>query len=241
MQNHGFLLVDKPAGITSHDVVDRIRELTGERTVGHAGTLDPFATGLLIVAVGRESTKNLQDLVGLDKTYEANIMLGMSSTTLDPEGIVAPAKTPTVILRRNVIMEALASLTGELDQIPPMHSAIKIGGKKLYELARKGIEIDRPPRRVRIDEFALLSPIADDTIELPFTIRARVRCSSGTYIRALARDLGVALGTEAYLTALRRTAVAKLKVTSAVELKQLRRENWIDFAQNSVLPSSHKS
>ena len=112
---------------------------------------------------------------------------------------------------------------------------------KLYELARKGIEIDRPPRRVRIDEFALLSPIADDTIELPFTIRARVRCSSGTYIRALARDLGVALGTEAYLTALRRTAVAKLKVTSAVELKQLRRENWIDFAQNSVLPSSHKS
>lgn len=232
----GFLLVDKPADITSHDVVDRIRAVTHERTVGHAGTLDPFATGLLIVAVGREATRELEGFVGLEKTYEAQIVLGKSSTTLDPEGVIEDAKGSTVIVTRKALNAALAKLSGAQDQLPPMHSAIKVGGKKLYELARKGIEIERKLRPVVIHEFMLMHDLPEESVELPVTISTRIRCSSGTYIRALARDLGLALGTEGYVSELRRTAIGKFTVKKAQPLKALTAENWIDFAQFPMLP-----
>ncbi|MBI2484913.1 tRNA pseudouridine(55) synthase TruB [Candidatus Uhrbacteria bacterium] len=204
MLPQGILLIDKPAGMTSHDVIDVLRRQTGERRIGHAGTLDPFATGLLIVAVGRETTKTLSAYVGLDKEYEAEIILGARSQTLDPEGPVEVLGAPS--LSSAQIETALQSLTGNLAQVPPMYSAIKIGGKKLYELARVGKEIERKPRAVHVKTFVLLSPplaLKDGTTKLHVCIE----CSSGTYIRALARDLGHALGTEAYVSVLRRTRI----------------------------------
>lgn len=237
MSSSGFLLIDKPAGMTSHDVVDAVRKITGERTVGHAGTLDPFATGLLLVAVGRECTKNLEAFVGLEKEYVADIVIGRSSTTLDPEGVIADAEGTTVIISQAGLDAGLKKLTGNLLQLPPMHSAIKIGGQKLYNLARKGIEIERPPRPVAIFEFKLLKPLPQTTIELPVTISTRVRCSSGTYIRALARDLGIELSTTAYLSALRRTKIGDFTVNGAQKLEDLTSKNWIDFAQKPMLPS----
>ncbi len=235
-----FLLIDKPAGITSHDVVDSLRRITGQRTIGHAGTLDPFATGLLIVAVGRDATKDLQQYVGLDKEYEAEIVLGATTPTLDPESEVIDMSTKEghrIIVTKDELKSALKKLTGDLGQIPPMHSAIKRGGKKLYELARQGIEVEREARPVTVDEFKLTSK-AEVDYRLPVTIKARIKCSSGTYVRALARDLGEALGTGGYLSALRRTKIGKFEVEKAVTLKKLTSENWIDSAQNDMLLSS---
>lgn len=238
-----FLLINKPADITSHDVVDRVRKVTGERTVGHAGTLDPFATGLLIIGVGRESTKHLNHFLGMDKTYRATICVGKDSTTLDPEGeIIDAASTPPSDsllgkegeVSSEAIYAAIKGLTGELQQIPPMHSAIKIGGKKLYELARKGIEIDRPPRAVTVKRFEIDST---DTrpptpYTFPFSLPVIIDCTSGTYIRALARDLGEALGTKAYLTALERSAIGTYTLAEATDLDALSPENWRGLAKN---------
>ncbi len=229
-----FLLIDKPAGITSHDVVDRVRKITGERTVGHAGTLDPFATGMLIIGVGRESTKHLNTFLGMGKTYEATIRLGESSTTLDPEGEIATVggANPT----SQAIEMAMKSLTGDILQIPPMHSAIKIGGQKLYDLARKGIEIDRPPRPVTISRFDLISPysLPPTPYRLPFDLPVVIDCSSGTYIRAIARDLGEKLGTAGYLTQLRRTAIGSYEIDSANPLNEITPENWASLAKKLV-------
>lgn len=230
-----LLLIDKPTGITSHDVIDKLRRITGERTIGHAGTLDPFATGLLLVAVGRETTRELQSLVGLDKEYVAEIYLGKTSTTLDPEGTVSDAAA--VDITEDSLSEALKKLTGDLMQLPPMHAAIKIGGKKLYELARKGIEIERPPRPVTVHEFALLSD-PSTVHRTPCTIQCRIRCSSGTYVRALARDLGELLGTGGYLTALRRTTIGQFSVDEAKKIDELSQQNWIDACRARVLPST---
>lgn len=232
-----LLLIDKPAGLTSHDVVDRVRRITGERTVGHAGTLDPFATGLLLVAVGRETTRELQSLVGLDKEYVADICLGKTSTTLDPEGVIID--TAQVEITADKLLTALQKLTGQLMQLPPMHSAIKIGGKKLYELARQGVEIERPPRPVTISLFELVA--VPNTASTPLTITCRIRCSSGTYIRALARDLGELLGTGGYLTALQRTAIGPFLVDEAKKIDQLSPQNWIDACRADVLLSIRKS
>ncbi len=226
-----FLLINKPAGMTSHDVVDHVRKATGERTVGHAGTLDPFATGLLLVGVGRESTKHLHSFLGMDKTYRATILLGKDSTTLDPEGDVTDAAPGEITLE--TIDAAIKGLTGDLKQIPPMHSAIKIGGKKLYELARKGIEIDRPPREVTVKRFEIDPNYALRTTSyvLPFPLPVVINCSSGTYIRALARDLGEALGTKAYLTALERTAIGPYQLADAAPLKAITKETWLGLAK----------
>lgn len=232
-----FLLIDKPAGITSHDVVDRVRKITGERTVGHAGTLDPFATGLLIVAVGRESTKDIAKYVGLGKEYEAEIVLGATTETLDPESEVIMMNTKSgqpIVIEQTELEEAIKSLTGDLMQIPPMHSAIKVKGKKLYELAREGKEIPREPRAVRVDAFELLSPLNALRYELPATLNVKITCSSGTYIRALARDLGEKLGTGGYLTALRRTKIGNFSVNNAIALDKLNQENWLDQTKNLV-------
>ncbi len=226
-----FLIIDKPAGITSHDAVDRVRKITGERTVGHAGTLDPFATGMLIVGVGRDSTKHLNTFLGMGKTYEAIIRLGESSTTLDPEGQVVAVGgadiTPTAI------ETAMNSLTGDILQIPPMYSAIKIGGQKLYDLARKGIEVDRPPRPVTISRFDLISPyhLVPTPYRLPFNLPVVIDCSSGTYIRAIARDLAEKLGTAGYLTQLRRTAIGPYHIDIATPLNEITPENWASLAK----------
>lgn len=232
-----FLLIDKPAGITSHDVIDKLRRITGEQTIGHAGTLDPFATGLLIVAVGRDATKHLQKYVGLDKEYEAEIRLGETTITFDPEGEVIDKSTREghrIIVTRDELKTAMKKLTGEIGQIPPMHSAIKKGGKKLYELARKGIEIEREPRPVTIHEFKLLSK-AEVDYRLPVTLSMRITCSSGTYIRALARDLGENLGSGGYLLTLRRTKIGQFEIKEAIELKTLTTQNWIDHTHPDML------
>lgn len=232
-----FLLIDKPSGITSHDVVDKLRRITGEQTIGHAGTLDPFATGLLIVAVGRDATKHLQKYVGLNKEYEAEIRLGETTITFDPEAEVIDKSTHEghrIIVTRDELKAAMKKLTGEIGQIPPMHSAIKKGGKKLYELARKGIEVEREPRPVTIHEFKLLSKVEID-YRLPVTIQTRIICSSGTYIRALARDLGENLGSGGYLLALRRTKIGQFEIKDAIELKTLTTQNWIDHTRPDML------
>ncbi len=233
-----FLLIDKPAGITSHDVVDRIRKITGQRTVGHAGTLDPFATGLLIVAVGRDSTKNLAKYVGLDKEYEAKIVLGATTDTLDPESPVIAMGSKDgqpITLSKKQILQAVAELTGDIEQIPPMHSAIKIKGKKLYELARQGKEIERQPRQVKVNLFKSLVELKE-TYVLHVLIPFCIQCSSGTYIRALARDLGQKLNTGGYLQALRRTKIGNFSLDQANSLEKLNKDSWIDRSQNDMLP-----
>lgn len=202
----GFLLVDKPAGPTSHDVVDMIRRALKTRRVGHAGTLDPFATGLLILGVGA-ATKSLPKFVGLDKTYEAVIRLGAVSDTMDRTGRIE--QQACSVVSEPAVREVLERFLGEQSQVPPMYSAKKIGGKKLYELARKGEEVEREPVRVTVHEIELLS------YDWPYlTIRARV--SSGTYVRALSHDIGIALGCGAYLEELRRTHIGPHDVKDAV-------------------------
>jgi len=214
----GFLLIDKPAGITSHDVVDRARRVTGVRRVGHAGTLDPFATGLLIVGVGREATKKLGGYLGQDKEYAGTMVLGATSDTQDGTGKITPVDG-AAMPDRSALEAALKKFTGPISQTPPMYSAKKVGGKKLYELARAGREIAREPVAVTIRELEL-------TAFEPPRASFRVRCSSGTYIRTLAHDVGNALGTGAYLESLRRTAIGGLTVDKAATLEELTPENW---------------
>lgn len=217
----GFLLIDKPAGMTSHDVVDRLRRVTGIRKIGHAGTLDPFATGLLVVGVGREATKRLGEISGSEKAYDAIARLGGTSDTQDLTGTITAtpgAEMPT----RAALEAAMARYDGDIMQTPPMYSAKKVGGKKLYELAREGKEIAREPVAVKIAALELTSY---EPPELAFT----VRCSSGTYIRTLAHDIGATLGGGAYLTALRRTAVGPYRLADAVRLDALTPENWQGF------------
>jgi tRNA pseudouridine55 synthase len=233
---HGFLLIDKPAGITSHDVVDRVRHITGERRVGHAGTLDPFATGLLIVGVGRPATREMQKLVGLDKKYEAVFVLGASSTTDDTEGVITDAP-----LTREFMIHDLTPFTGEIEQIPPTYSAIKVGGKKMYEAARAGKPLEARPRLVKIYSIetlpmSLRGSAATEAIfqriasscdkNLPprndmYRVSLRIHCSSGTYIRAIARDLGRALGGGGYVEQLRRTSIGPFSIGDASRLDTL--------------------
>lgn len=222
----GFLLVDKPAGITSHDVVDKLRKITGIKKIGHAGTLDPFATGLLIMAIGRESTREISKFVGMDKEYVADIILGATTETLDSEAEVQISSQNTVVSSQE-ITKAMAGLTGEIDQIPPMYSAIKVKGKKLYELARKGEEIKREPRKVTIHKFKMIGE-PEDFNNLQ-KINAKIKCSSGTYIRALARDLGEKLNTGAYLQNLRRISIGDYKIENAHQIQNINSDNWTEL------------
>jgi len=219
-----FLLINKPAGITSHDVVDRIRRLTNERRVGHAGTLDPFATGLLIVGVGRESTKQLNTFLRLDKSYRATFYLGATADTADCTGIITPtvnAAPPS----KAAVAQALAKLRGPLNQIPPMYSAKKIAGKKLYELARQGVTVARAPAAVTVYKLELLSynwPLLELDID----------CSSGTYIRSLAHDLGADLNVGGYVETLVRTRIGTYDLANAVALNELTSSNWQQLSFN---------
>lgn len=206
MPPEGLLLVDKPPGMTSHDVVDAVRRALGTRKVGHAGTLDPMATGLLMIGVGR-ATRLLRFLRDLPKTYEGTGVLGAETTTLDAEGEVT--RTAPVTVTRDELERAAAALEGESMQRPPAYSAVKVGGRKLYEAARKGEALEAEPRPIRIDGFEILA-FASPTFEF------RVTCSGGTYVRVLVADVGSALGCGAHLARLRRTAIGPFRVRDAV-------------------------
>jgi tRNA pseudouridine55 synthase len=213
MTGSGILLVDKPQGWTSHDIVARTRRLAGTRKVGHAGTLDPMATGLLIVGLN-SSTRLLTYIVGTDKEYLATIRLGATTTTDDAEGDVVEEAAPDAVaaVADDAIRSGIADLTGEIEQVPSSVSAIKVDGKRAYARVRAGEEVVLKARPVTVSEFELL-----DVRRLPATIDLDVRvvCSSGTYIRSLARDLGAALGVGGHLTALRRTRVGSFRVDDA--------------------------
>jgi tRNA pseudouridine55 synthase len=210
-QPHGILLVDKAPDRTSHDVVARVRWLLGTRKVGHAGTLDPMATGLLVLGIG-QGTRLLTHLVGLDKTYTATIRLGRATTTDDREGEPLGEVVRASGLEDARIEGALESLRGEIQQVPSSVSAIKIDGRRAYARARDGEDVQLDPRPVTISELRVLARRAED----PYTdLDVRVTCSSGTYVRALARDLGELLGVGGHLTALRRTRVGPFEVADA--------------------------
>ncbi|MBN1922358.1 MAG: tRNA pseudouridine(55) synthase TruB [Anaerolineae bacterium] len=208
----GLLNINKPSGMTSHDVVNAVRRITGLRQVGHTGTLDPLATGVLIVLVGA-ATRLARYLSGADKTYTAVVRLGETTSTYDAEGEILLRRPVTV--GRAEIEAALGAYRGPLLQTPPMVSALKVGGKPLYKLARQGQEIERQPRLVTIHALTL------DAWALPeFTLS--VTCSAGTYIRSLAHDLGEQLGCGAHLVALTRTATGRFDLGESVTLEQLR-------------------
>ncbi|MBF4634321.1 tRNA pseudouridine(55) synthase TruB [Agreia pratensis] len=218
----GVLLIDKPEGLTSHDVVARTRRLAGTRKVGHAGTLDPMATGLLVLGVNA-STRLLTYVVGLDKEYLATIRLGVATTTDDREGeIVSVARTGAVsALGAADIRSQIDALTGDIEQTPSSVSAIKVDGKRAYALVREGVEVQLKSRPVTVSEFEILDQRAASTEDGAdaLDIDVRVVCSSGTYIRALARDLGGSLGVGGHLTALRRTRIGPFSVAEASDLE----------------------
>lgn len=214
-QRHGVLLIDKPAGWTSHDVVARLRRLTGVRKIGHSGTLDPFATGLLIVAVGR-ATRLLQFGQRLDKGYLAHVVLGASTDTLDVDGTLVEACTPDRWPARADVEAALARFVGMIEQIPPKYSAIRVAGRRLYDLARAGEDVEVPKREVQIDRI-------DCREYAPPDIVIGVDCGSGTYIRSLARDLGDELSLPSYCHALRRTRIGRFSVERAWTMAELER------------------
>lgn len=259
----GVLIIDKPARLTSHDVVARVRRILRTKRVGHTGALDPFATGVLVILVGR-ATRLAQFLSGDEKEYLATVRFGYATTTGDLTG--AP-KNPNSEIERSEIripqsaMEnALRELTGEIEQTPPMYSAKKIGGRKLYELARKGIEIERQPVKVFIREFVAVPPLQSDarqssneakrssndgaTVSPPLRhnsegtcdMDARVICSAGVYVRTLAEDLGAKLGVGAHLAALRRTRAGSFGIERATTLEDLERAAAAGSLGSIILP-----
>jgi tRNA pseudouridine55 synthase len=225
----GFLLVDKPAGLTSHDVVDQVRRVAKTRAVGHAGTLDPFATGLLILGIGK-ATKGLSSFVGLPKTYEVVVRLGATSDTFDREGQITEnaAGMPT----QDEVERVLSQFRGGYEQKAPLFSAKKIKGKKLYELARAGTATEelRPSKQVEITTLHILD-------YQPPRLKLIVACSSGTYIRSLADDIGRALGVGAYAVELRRTKIGDYSVEQALPLGSLA----TDALSQALLPYDPRS
>ncbi len=203
----GLLLVDKPGGMTSHDVVDIVRRRLGTRKVGHAGTLDPMATGLLVLGVGR-ATRLLRFLGALPKTYEGSARLGVETTTLDADGEVTVERLVTAT--EVEVRDAMASLLGDSMQSPPAYSAVKVDGRKLYEAARRGEVLEAAPRPIHVGAFELIAMRGPD-------VDFRVVCSGGTYVRVLLADVGTAVGSGAHLTRLRRTAIGALEAIEAVE------------------------
>jgi tRNA pseudouridine55 synthase len=208
----GALLLDKPLGISSNAALQAVKKIYGARKAGHAGTLDPLATGLLVVLFG-EATKLATLLLDQEKEYLASVKLGETTTTGDAEGEVLESKA--VAIETESLRVVLSRFRGEIEQVPPMHSALKRGGVPLYRLARQGKHVERQPRRVRIASIELMA------FEPP-RAELRIRCSKGTYIRTLAEDIGRALGTGAHLRALRRTGSGRFRVEDAIELQALR-------------------
>ncbi len=215
----GILLIDKPAGITSHDVVARTRKRAGTRKVGHAGTLDPMATGLLVLGINN-STRLLTFLVGLDKEYFATIRLGSATNTDDADGEPIEVAEPGRVdaLTAAAVSAALVPLTGAIRQVPSSVSAIRVDGKRAYTLAREGEIVELAARSVTVSALEVLGSRREAHF---YDLDVRVRCSSGTYIRAIARDLGAALGVGGHLTALRRSMIGPFSVADAADLESL--------------------
>lgn len=219
---HGILIINKPAGMTSHDVVDVVRRLTGEQTVGHAGTLDPLATGVLVVGVGRDATRALGAISkGTEKKYRATIHFGATSDTYDAEGTIREREDVRPF-KKSDLQTALKKFTGTIQQVPPSYSSIKVGGIKSYDRARKGDPVHLEPRTITIHSVDLRSFAWPDAV-------IDVSCSSGTYIRSLAHDLGEVLGTGAYLSNLVRTAVGLYTIQQSKTLEELQAgwEQWV--------------
>jgi tRNA pseudouridine55 synthase len=216
----GVLIVNKPRGLTSHDVINRVRRAIKIKQVGHAGTLDPLATGVLVVCID-QATRISEYLMGHAKIYRARVRLGIETNTYDAEGEVTA--THEVKVTEAELRSALSHFVGPIDQVPPMHSAIKQGGQKLYDLARQGIEVDRPARSVMIHSLELINFESPD-------LSIEVKCSAGTYIRSIAHDLGVQLGCGAHLIELQRTASGPYSIEQAIDLDQFeaaaRDDHW---------------
>jgi len=212
----GVLHVDKPVGLTSHDVVNKVRRLSGIRRVGHSGTLDPLATGLLTLCLG-QATRLVEYLVGLDKVYLVTIRLGQETNTYDGEGQIT-AEKPVEVTRQQ-LDKALEQFRGQIEQVPPMFSAVKVDGQPLYRRARQGVDIERPARQVTVYDIEQLS------WRMPM-LALRISCSSGTYIRSIAHDLGQVLGCGAHVASLRRTAIGEISIEEATPLDQLQPESW---------------
>jgi tRNA pseudouridine55 synthase len=218
----GVLLVDKPAGWTSFDAVNYTRKIVaqaeGKRPkqvkVGHTGTLDPFATGLLVLLIGKEYTRRAGELSKLDKTYEVTMKLGAASSTGDPEGEITPVKGKGPVPAEKALKEALKRFTGRIEQVPPVFSAIKINGQRAYKLAREGKEVRIEPRHVMINRLELVGYTYPEA-------KFITDVSSGTYIRSLVEDIGKSLGTGAYTTSLRRVSVGKYDIKEASPVKEI--------------------
>ena len=223
----GILLVDKPRDHTSHDVIARLRGILKMKRVGHAGTLDPMATGLLIVLVGK-ATRVSQYLISLDKEYEGTIELGKVTDTQDADGEVMETR-PVPPLTQAQVQAAMAGFLGDQYQTPPMYSAIKIDGVPLYKSARKGEEVEREPRFIRVMSWEMTR------FALP-QLDFRLRCTKGTYVRTLAHDLGQKLGCGAHLAALRRTATDKFHVSQAVTIEQLQAMSPTEIEKRLIPP-----
>jgi tRNA pseudouridine55 synthase len=215
----GLVVVDKPAGMTSHDVVSRVRRLAGTRKVGHAGTLDPMATGVLVLGINR-ATRLLGHLLITEKAYDATIRLGVATTTDDAEGETV-ASTSAIHLDEATVRAALAEFVGDIEQVPTAVSAIKVDGKRAYQRVREGEQVELAARPVTIHELEVRDVRPGDEALPVLDVDVSVRCSSGTYVRAIARDLGAALEVGGHLTALRRTAVGSFGLEAAHTLDEL--------------------
>jgi tRNA pseudouridine55 synthase len=218
----GFLVINKKSGPSSHDVISELRRITGIRKIGHAGTLDPFASGVLVCAISREATKRIRKFVEMEKEYKAEIFLGAKSDTYDRTGEISDMKINSDHLGREFVEKIVKDFIGKQKQLPPMYSAVKVRGKKLYELAREGKTSLRPPTDIEIFDIEILA------YEFP-KLNLKVKCSSGTYIRSLAFDIGEKLKCGAYLNELSRTKIGEFKVEDAIKIRDLTKDNWRNF------------
>ncbi len=226
MSINGLVVIDKEAGWTSHDVVARCRRIFGQRRVGHAGTLDPDATGVLLVGLGR-ATRLMRFLTALHKTYRTEIVLGVATSTLDASGEVV-GRYDMSHVTPDMVTTAAQTLTGPIEQVPPMVSAVKVGGRRLHELARQGVEVERQARPVTVYRF----DVTQDTDPARANIyHAEIECSSGTYIRVLAQDVGVALGGGAHVQQLRRTRIGSFGETEMRPLELIGHDAVLTPAQ----------
>tara|TARA_B100002019_G_scaffold7845_1_gene6204 strand:- start:887 stop:1615 length:729 start_codon:yes stop_codon:yes gene_type:complete len=223
----GILLVDKPVGITSHDIVDRLRKKLRMKKIGHAGTLDPLATGLMIMLIGK-ATKVSQFLISLDKSYSGEFLLGVETDSQDADGEVIATKPVTSDIDETRMLSEMKSFLGDQYQTPPMFSAKKIDGVPLYKMARKGKTVEREPRFIRINDFKLES-------WTPPSGEFSLSCSKGTYVRTVLHDLGQKLGCGAHLTSLRRTKIDQFRIEDSKPLEEIENLNHSDF-QSLLIP-----
>ncbi len=227
MEKEGFILINKPVGTTSHDVIDKMREITKIKKIGHSGTLDPLASGLLILGIGRKATKKLNQFQKLDKEYLAKIKLGIISDTFDKEGKIKKIeyeKKPSLEEVKKVIQQ----FKGEIWQRPPLFSAKKVKGKKLYQLARKGIKIEPKKQKIKIYKIEIIK------YNFPL-LELKIHCSSGTYIRSLANDIGEKLKTGGCLESLKRTKIGNYSLENALKLDEITPQNWLKFLINCTI------